>query len=100
MVGRLAASLVRDPADEPTGEAGDALALAPSAGPLAVDLSPPRRSAAGRCQARGADCADGAGEPGLGLPADPGRAARPGRPGRRLHDTAGAETVADTASAA
>src|SRR5229473_1487820 len=61
---------------------------------------PPRRPAAGRCQARGADCADGAGEPGLGLPADPGRAARPGRPGRRLHDTTGAATAADIASAA
>ena len=43
----------------------------------------PRRggTAAGRRQARGADRADGAGEPGLGLQADPGRAARPRRTG-------------------
>ena len=34
--------------------------LAPAAGPLALDLSPPPRSAAGRCQARRADRADGA----------------------------------------
>jgi hypothetical protein len=40
--------------------------------PLAVDLSSSRRQAAGRCQARSADRADGAGEPGLGIQADPG----------------------------
>ena len=51
------------------GSAGDArvaAALAPAAGPLAADLSPQGRSATGRCQARAADRASGAGEPGLG----------------------------------
>src|SRR6266496_5792218 len=58
-----------------------------------------KRQAAGRSADRGADRADGAGEPGLGLPADPGRAAWPRHLRRGLHDTAGAETLADTASA-
>jgi len=53
-------------ADGSAGDAGDAAALAPSAGPLAVDLSSSRWSSAGRCQARGADRADGTREPGLG----------------------------------
>jgi hypothetical protein len=45
--------------------------LASAAGPLALDLSSPRRGpAAGRCQGRGADRADGAGEPGLCGPGD------------------------------
>src|SRR5438067_7894659 len=35
-------------ADVPANDAGYAAALAPAAGPLAVDLSPPRRQAAGR----------------------------------------------------
>src|SRR5262249_59082619 len=56
-------------ADEPAGHPGHAVSLAPAADPLALDLSPPPRSAADRCQARAADPADGAGEPGLGLPA-------------------------------
>jgi hypothetical protein len=58
--------------DEPTGDAGHAAALAPAADPLALDLSAPRRSAASGSSDRGADRADGMGEPGLGLPADPG----------------------------
>jgi hypothetical protein len=86
-------------ADGPAGDPRYAAGLAPAAGPLAADLSPPRRQAAGRCQARGADRADGAGEPGLGLPADSGRAARPGLPGRGVHGAAGAETAADLARA-
>jgi len=73
--------------EEPAGDAGHAAALAPAAGPLAVDLSSQDRTAsyvyttANRCQARSADRADGAGEPRLGLQADPGRAARPRVPG-------------------
>lgn len=39
-------------ADEPPGHARHAAALAPAAGPLAVDLSLPRRQAAGRCGPR------------------------------------------------
>jgi hypothetical protein len=64
-----------------------------------VDLSPPRRSAAGRCQARGTDRADGAGEPGLGIQADPERAARPRLPlpGRGIHGAADLEAAADPA---
>jgi putative transposase len=44
----------------------DTSGLAPAAGLLAVDLSPPRRQAAGRYPGRGADRADGAGESGVG----------------------------------
>jgi hypothetical protein len=39
-------------------------------------------------------------EPGVGLPADPGRAARSGDPGRGVHGATGAEAAADTAGAA
>jgi hypothetical protein len=49
---------------------------------------------------RGADRADGGGEAGLGLPADPGRTARPRHPGERRCGAAGAETATDTARAA
>src|SRR5690348_2100551 len=59
-------------ADEQAGHAGHAAALAPAADPLAVDLSTQERQAAGRRQARSADRADGAGEPGVGVQADPG----------------------------
>ena len=62
------------------------------AGPLAMDLSSQGRTAAARREARSADRADGAGEPGLGLQADPERAAQPRAPGRRLHGAADAET--------
>ena len=86
-------------ADEPAGDPGDAVALAPAAGPLAVDLSQPRRAPACRCPAHGTDRADGAGEPGLGLQADPGRAARPRLPGRGFYGAEGAEAAADTARA-
>jgi hypothetical protein len=41
-----------------------------------------------------------AGEPGLALQADPGRAARPRLPARGIHSTAGAKTIADTARTA
>ena len=50
---------------------GSASALAPAAGPLAVDLSAHRRQAARGLADRSADRADGAGKPGLGLQADP-----------------------------
>src|ERR1700691_6065893 len=63
-------------ADEPAGNPGDVAALAPAAGPLAVDLPPPWRTPACRCPARITDRADGAGEPRLWGQADPGRAAR------------------------
>src|SRR5450755_1177259 len=87
-------------ADEPPGHAGHAAALAPASGPLAVDLSPPRRPAAGRCQGRGADRADGSGEPGLGIQADPRRTARPRVPGRDIDGAPGAEAAADAARTA
>src|SRR6266705_2431660 len=86
-------------ADEPAGDAGHAVALAPASGPLAVDLSPPRRTPAGRRPGRGADRADGAGEFGLGLQADPGRTARPRLPGRSVYSAEGAEAAGDTARA-
>jgi hypothetical protein len=54
------------------GHAGGAAALAPAADPPALDLSSPRRQAASGLADRGADRADGAGESGLGLQADPG----------------------------
>ena len=41
----LARLLPRSAADGPAGDAGHAAALAPAAGPLALDLSPPRRQA-------------------------------------------------------
>ena len=66
------------------GDAGPVAALAPAAGPLAVGLSQCKRQTASGSADRGADRTAGAGEPGLGLPADPGRAARPGHPGRRV----------------
>src|SRR5215831_10502736 len=87
-------------ADEPARDAGHAAALAPAAGPVAVDLSAPGRPAAGRCPARGADRADGVGESGLGLQADPGRTARPRLPCRSLDSAAGAATAADPARSA
>jgi predicted CxxxxCH...CXXCH cytochrome family protein len=69
---RVGPVLAGTAADGPSGDAGYAAALAPAAGPLALDLSPYGRQAADRWQGRSADRADGAGEPGLGLPADPG----------------------------
>src|SRR6266566_9936552 len=86
-------------ADEPPGHAGHAAALAPAAGLLAVDLSQPRRQAAGRCPGRGADRADGAGEPRLGVQADPRRTAQPRVPDRRVHGAAHPEAAAGTARA-
>src|SRR5689334_9178523 len=53
-------------ADEPASHARDAAALAPAAGPVAVDVSLRGRPADSRRQGRGADRADGAGEPGWG----------------------------------
>jgi hypothetical protein len=60
------ARLLPGPEGRSASHAGNAAALAPASGPLAVGLSAPGRQAPGRCQARGADRADGAGEPGLG----------------------------------
>jgi hypothetical protein len=57
------------------GHAGYAAALAPAAGPLALDLSSPDGTAACRWQARCADRADARDNPGWGLQADPGAAA-------------------------
>src|SRR5215471_13464675 len=53
-------------ADESAGDTGYSVGLAPSAGPLAVDLSTYRRQAARRPADRDADRADGAGESRLG----------------------------------
>ena len=87
-------------ADEPARDAGHAAALAPAAGPPAVDLSPSRWPAAGRCVGRGADRADGAGDPRMGIQADPGRTARPGHPRWSVHGAADPETAADPARSA
>jgi hypothetical protein len=57
-------------AEVPAGDTGHAVALAPAAGPLAVDLSPPERTPAYRCSARGADRADGPGESTRLMPVD------------------------------
>src|SRR5690348_17099728 len=86
-------------ADESAGDAGYVVALAPASSPLAVDLSPSRRAPDGRRPGRGTDRADGAGEPGLGLQADPGRTARPRLPGRYVYGAEGAEAAGDTACA-
>jgi len=72
MLAALTRLLPKAAAAEPASNAGHDAALAPAADPLALGLSPQERQAADRCQARGADRADGAGEPRLGLPADPG----------------------------
>ena len=72
IIAALARLLPQAAADEPARDTGNAASLAPAANPLAVDLSPPRRQAACRSTDRGTDRADGAGESGLGLPADPG----------------------------
>lgn len=58
--------------EDEAGYAGDAAALAPAVDPPALGLSPPQRQAAIGLADRGADRADGAGEPGLGLQVDPG----------------------------
>ena len=50
----LARLLPQAAADEPAGDAGHAAALAPAAGPLAVDLSPPRQD--GRRSTPGSRC--------------------------------------------
>jgi hypothetical protein len=72
LLAALARVLPQTAADEPTGHARHAAALAQAAGPLALDLSAAGRSAAGRCPARSADRADVAGELRLGIQADPG----------------------------
>ncbi len=61
---------------------------------------PRGRTAASRRQARGADRADGSGEPRLGIEADPRRVARPRVPGRDVHGAAGAEAAANIARVA
>ena len=53
----------RPAADESAGDAGHAAALAPAAGPPALDLSSPRGTSAYRRLGRGADRAGGMGEP-------------------------------------
>lgn len=63
-------------------------ALAPAASSLALDLSEPRRQTAGGPADRGADRADGTGDPGLGLQAGPGGVARPEVPGRSFDGAA------------
>src|SRR5215469_12806024 len=70
--GKLGPAAFQAAADEPARPAGHTAGLAPAADPLALDLSAPGRPAPGRRQAGWADRADGAGQPGLGLPADPG----------------------------
>ena len=87
-------------ADEPAGDAGHAAGLAPAAGPLAVDLPAPGRTPACRRPDRSSHRADGTGEPGLGLQADSGRAARPRVPGRGIHGAADPEAASDPARAA
>ena len=53
------------------------------------------RAATDRCQRRSVGEADGAGEPELGLPQDPGRAAQTRPPGRRLDDPPDPPTAPD-----
>src|SRR5215467_5660755 len=76
-------------ADGTAGHAGHAVALAPAVCPLALDLPLPQRPSAGRCPDRGADQADGTGESGQGIQADPGRVAWPRVPGRGIHRASG-----------
>jgi len=82
--------------DEPARHPGHAAGLAPAAGLLALDHSPPGRQADDRCETRHADRADGATESGPGATSDPGRTTRPGHPRRRLHGAQGAQTAADS----
>jgi hypothetical protein len=44
VIAALARLLPETAADEPTGDSGHASEVAPAAGPVAVDLSPPRRT--------------------------------------------------------
>jgi putative transposase len=83
------AALIRRLSDEatgtPPGHPGHDPALAPPARAQEVDLPEPARPAADRRHRRRAGRSDGAGEPDLGLPPDPGRTAQ-GRPSRRRFD--------------
>ena len=68
------------------GHPGHDPALASPPRPPTMDLPPPGRTATDRRCPRRSGAADGAGEPALGIPADPGRAAQTRPPRRRLDD--------------
>ena len=68
------------------GHPGHDPALAPPPRAPEVDLPEPARTTTDRRRPRRAGRADGEGEPELGIPADPGRAAQTRPPGRRLDD--------------
>src|SRR5579875_2440823 len=69
----------------------DPPSLAPTSGCSALDVPPSPPTASHRRGARDADRADGLGQPDLGVPARPRRAARSRTPGRSEHDRQGAE---------
>ena len=64
-----------------------------------MDLPEPDRTATDRRRPRRPGRADGAGEPALGIPADPGRAAQTRPPRRRLDDPADPEAPPDPTGA-
>src|SRR6476469_8817610 len=74
-------------------------ALASPPRPPKVDLPEPVRSSTDRRRARRVGGADGAGEPALGIPATPGRAAQARPPRWRLDDPTDPETPSDPTSA-
>ena len=67
---------------------GNDSALAPAPRAPTVDLPEPARTTTDQRRPHHVGAADGAGEPELGLPQDPGRAAQTRPPGRRLDDPA------------
>ena len=74
------------------GHPGHDPALAPPPHPQEVDLSEQARTPTDRRRARRAGRADGNGQPELGIPKDPGRAAQTRPPSRRLDDPADPQT--------
>src|SRR3954453_22436934 len=85
-VGRARAAVTPGTAVPPCGHPGHDLALASPPRTPTMDLPEPDRTAADRRRPRRLGGADGPGEPALGIPEDPGRAAQTRSPCRRLDD--------------
>ena len=74
------------------GHPGHDPALASRSHPQEMDLSEPTRTPTDQQRTRRVGRADGNGQPALGIPEDPGRAAQTRPPGRRLDDPADPQT--------